>query len=118
MPATVEECILTCAERLLPYDAPICCQRVNADHLLLAGLLDSLPVPTCRGGCISLKFIELLVARSSPTFCRCPSTFSLGGCGWPPRLRQPLHHYNTTSKVQRVNCVIPDILRFFCVRPR
>ena len=40
------------------------CQRVKADHLPPAGHLSPLPVPTRRGGCISLDFIELPTARS------------------------------------------------------
>ena len=44
----MEENIRTCST----------CQRVKADHLLPAGLLFPLPVPTRQGGCISLDFIE------------------------------------------------------------
>ena len=44
------------------------CQRVKADHLPPAGLLFPLPVPTRRGGCISLDFLELPVARSGHDF--------------------------------------------------
>ena len=44
------------------------CQRVKADHLPPAGLLYPLPVPTRRGGCISLDFLELPVARSGHDF--------------------------------------------------
>ena len=56
--AAVEEYITTCPS----------CQRVKADHLLPAGLLFPLPVPTRRGGCISLDFIELPTARSGHDF--------------------------------------------------
>ena len=63
--AEVEEYVSTCPT----------CQRVKADHLPPAGLLYPLPVPTRRGGCISLDFLELPVARPShTTFCRCTST--------------------------------------------
>ena len=58
LPATVEEYIRSC---------PIC-QRVNADHLPPAGPLYPLPVPTRRGGYISLDFIELPVALSGHDF--------------------------------------------------
>ena len=44
------------------------CQRVKADHLPPDGLLYPLPVPTRRGGCISLDFLELPVARSGHDF--------------------------------------------------
>ncbi len=43
-------------------------QRVKADHLSPAGLLYPLPVPSRRRGCISLDFLELLVARSGHDF--------------------------------------------------
>ena len=56
--AAVEEYIRTCPT----------CQRVKANHLLPAGLLSPLPVPTRRGGCISLDFIELPTARSGHDF--------------------------------------------------
>ena len=52
--AAVEEYIRTCPT----------CQRVKADHLPPAGLLSPLPVPTRRGRCISLDFIELPTAPS------------------------------------------------------
>ncbi len=44
------------------------CQRVKADHLPPAGLLFPLPVPTRRGGSISLDFLELPTARSGHDF--------------------------------------------------
>jgi hypothetical protein len=53
LPAAVDEFIKTCAT----------CQRVKADHQAPAGLLFPLPVPTRRGGCISLHFLELMAAR-------------------------------------------------------
>ena len=59
LPAAVEEYVRTCPT----------CQRVKADHLPPAGLLYPLPVPTRRGGCISLDFLELPVAS-----CRCTLT--------------------------------------------
>ena len=43
---------------------------MKADHLQQAGLLYPLPVPTRRGGCISLDFLELQVARSGHDFLR------------------------------------------------
>jgi hypothetical protein len=43
-------------------------QRGKADHLRPAGLLFPLPVPTRRGGCISLDFLELQPARSGLNF--------------------------------------------------
>ena len=58
LPAEVEEYVCTCPT----------CQRVKADHLPPAGLLHPLPVPTRRGGCISLDFLELPVARSGHDF--------------------------------------------------
>jgi hypothetical protein len=58
LPAAVDEFIKTCAT----------CQRVKADHQAPAGLLFRLPVPTRRGGCISLDFLELPAARSGHDF--------------------------------------------------
>ena len=58
LPAAVEEYVRTCAT----------CQRLKADHLLPAGLLSPLPVPTRRDGCVSLDFLELPVARSGHDF--------------------------------------------------
>ena len=52
LPAAVKEYVRTCPT----------CQRVKADHLPPAGLLYPLPVPTRRGGCISLDILELPVA--------------------------------------------------------
>ena len=58
MPAAITEYVRTCAT----------CQRVKADHLPPAGLLFPLPVPSRRGGCISLDFLELPMARSGHDF--------------------------------------------------
>ena len=58
LPAAVEEYVRTCPT----------CQRVKADHLPPASLLYPLSVPTRRGGCISLDFLELPVARSGHNF--------------------------------------------------
>ena len=44
------------------------CQCVKADHLPPAGLLYPLLVPTRRGGCISLDFLELPAASSGHDF--------------------------------------------------
>ena len=44
------------------------CRRVKADHLPLACLLYSLPVPARCGGCVSLDFLNLPVARSGHDF--------------------------------------------------
>jgi len=44
------------------------CLRVKADHLAPAGLLYPLPVPSRRGACISLDFLELTAARSGHDF--------------------------------------------------
>ena len=150
----VEEYVRTCPT----------CQRVKADHLPPAGLLFPLPVPTRRGGCISLDFLELPVARSGhdflqvhidlltgrvwlvPTFktataetaarnfvasvfrdvglpdvlvsdrdTRFTSAFWTGlheALGASLVFGSP-HHHNTTSKVERVNGVIADVLRSF-----
>ena len=154
LPAAVDEFIKTCAT----------CQRVKADHQAPAGLLFPLPVPTRRGGCISLDFLELPAARSGhdflqvhnnlltgrvwlvPTFktatsetaarnfvasvfrdvglpdvlvsdrdTRFTSAFSTGlhaALGVSLIFGSP-HHNNTTSKVERVNGVIADVLRSF-----
>ena len=56
--AAVEEYVRTCPT----------CQRVKVDHLRQAGLLFPLSVPTRRGGCISLDFLQLPVARSCNDF--------------------------------------------------
>jgi len=58
MPDAVAEYVRTC----------VVCQRVKADHLPPAGLLFPLPVPSRRGGCISLDFLELPMARSGHDF--------------------------------------------------
>ena len=58
LPRAVEEFVQTCPT----------CQRVEADHLPPAGLLFPLPVPTRRGGSISLDFLELPTARSGHDF--------------------------------------------------
>jgi transposase InsO family protein len=154
LPAAVDEFIKTCAT----------CQRVKADHQAPAGLLFPLPVPTRRGGCISLDFLELPAARSGhdflqvhidlltgrvwlvPTFktatsetaarnfvasvfrdvglpdvlvsdrdTRFTSAFWTGlhaALGVSLIFGSP-HHHNTTSKVERVNGVIADVLRSF-----
>ena len=154
LPAAVDEFIKTCAT----------CQRVKADHQAPAGLLFPLPVPTRRGGCISLDFLELPAARSGhdflqvhidlltgrvwlvPTFktatsetaarnfvasvfrdvglpdvlvsdrdTRFTSAFWTGlhaALGASLIFGSP-HHHNTTSKVERVNGVIADVLRSF-----
>jgi hypothetical protein len=56
--ATVTEYVRTCPT----------CQRVKAEHLPPAGLLFPLPVPSRRGGCISLDFMELPTAVSGHDF--------------------------------------------------
>ena len=58
LPTDIDEFIRTCPT----------CQRVKADHLPPAGLLFPLPVPTRRGGTISLDFLELPPARSGHDF--------------------------------------------------
>jgi hypothetical protein len=58
MPNAITEYVRTCAM----------CQRVKADHLPPAWLLFQLPVPSRRGGCISLDFLELPMARSGHDF--------------------------------------------------
>jgi hypothetical protein len=58
LPADVEAYVQSCPT----------CQCVKADHLRPAGLLFPLPVPTRRGGCISLDFLELPSARSGHDF--------------------------------------------------
>ena len=58
LPAAVEEYVRACPT----------CKRVKADHLPAAGLLYPPPVPTRRGGCISLEFLELPAARSGHDF--------------------------------------------------
>ena len=154
LPAAVKEYVRTCPT----------CQRVKADHLPPAGLLYPLSVPTRRGGCISLDFLELPVARSGHNFFagahRPPGRARVAGPDLqrppPPRRRRNLvgsvfrdvglpdvlvsdrdtrftsafwtglhaalgaslvygspHHHNTTSKVERVNGVIADVLRSF-----
>jgi hypothetical protein len=154
MTADIEAYIHTCPT----------CQRVKADHLAPAGLLFPLPVPTRRGGSVSLDFIELPPARSGhdfmqvhidlltgrvwlvPTFktataevaarnfvasvfrdvglpdvlvsdrdTRFTSAFWTGlhaALGSSLIFGSP-HHHNTTSKVERVNGVIADVLRSF-----
>ncbi len=58
LPAAVKEFVQICPT----------CQRVKADHLPAAGLLFPLLVPTCRGGSISLDFLELPMARCGHDF--------------------------------------------------
>ena len=59
-------CLLAAVKEYVPT-CPTC-QRVKADHLPPAELLYPLPVPTRSGGCISLDFLELPVARSCHDF--------------------------------------------------
>ena len=44
------------------------CQRTKAEHGPPAGLLSPLPVPSRRGGTVSLDFLELPKARSGHNF--------------------------------------------------
>ncbi len=60
MPTALTEYVRTCPT----------CQRVKADHLPPAGLLFPVPVPSRRGGCLSLDFLELPTARSGHDFLR------------------------------------------------
>jgi hypothetical protein len=142
------------------------CQRVKADHLRPAGLLFPLPVPTRRGGCISLDFLELQPARSghSDNFLQVHIDLPTGRVWLVPTFKTAtlataarnfvsslfrdvglpdvlvsdrdtrfttafwndlhaalgaslvfgsLYHHNNTSKVERVNGVIADVLRSF-----
>ena len=140
------------------------CQRVKADHLPPAGLLYPLPVPTRRGGCISLDFLELPAARAGQDFLQVHIDLLTGRVWLVPTMktatadvaarnfvhsvfrdvglpdvlvsdRDPRftsafwtglhaalgstlifgspHHHNTTSKVERINGVIADVLRSF-----
>jgi hypothetical protein len=140
------------------------CQRVKADHLRPAGLLFLLPVPTRRGGCISLDFLELPPARSGHDFLQVHIDLLTGSVWLVPTFKTATsataartfvssvfrdvglpdvlvsdrdtrftsafwtdlhaalgaslvigspHHHNTTSKVERVNGVIANVLRSF-----
>ena len=140
------------------------CQRVKAEHGPPAGLLYPLPVPSRRGGAISLDFVELPKARSGhdflqvhidlltgrvwlvPTFKTATSADAAANfissvfrdvglpdvivsdrdtrftSGFWTSLHAALgsslifgspHHHNTTSKVERVNGVLEDVLRSF-----
>ena len=152
MPAAITEYVRTCAT----------CQRVKADHLPPAGLLFPLPVPSRRGGCISLDFLELPMARSGHDFVQVHIDLLTGRVWLVPTSKTATaetaarnfvgsvfrvvglpdvlvsdrdtrftsvfwtalhaalgaslifgspHHHNTTSKVERVNGVIKDVLR-------
>jgi hypothetical protein len=152
MPAAITEYVRTCAT----------CQRVKADHLPPAGLLFPLPVPSRRGGCISLDFLELPMARSGHDFVQVHIDLLTGRVWMVPTSKTATaetaarnfvgsvfrdvglpdvlvsdrdtrftsvfwtalhaalgaslifgspHHHNTTSKVERVNGVIADVLR-------
>ena len=154
LPAEVDEYIRTCPT----------CQRVKADHLPPAGLLFPLPVPTRRGGCISLDFLEMPVARSGHDFLQVHIDLLTGRVWLVPTFKTATaemaarnfvasvfrdvglpdalvsdrdtrftsafwtalhaalgsslifgspHHHNTTSKVERFNGVIADVLRSF-----
>jgi hypothetical protein len=154
LPAEVEEFIQTCPT----------CQRVKADHLPPAGLFFPLPVPSRRGGCISLDFLELPPARSGHDFLQVHIDLLMGRVWLVPTSKSATaetaarnfvasvfrdvglpdvlvsdrdtrftsafwtglhnalgsslifgspHHHNTTSKVERVNGVIADVLRSF-----
>ncbi len=54
------------------------CHRVKADHFQPAGLLFPLPVPSRRGGCISMDFLELPTARSGHDFLQVHVDFLTG----------------------------------------
>jgi hypothetical protein len=154
MPAALTEYVRTCPT----------CQRVKADHLPPAGLLFPLPVPSRRGGCISLDFLELPAARSGHDFLQVHIDLLTGRVWLVPTFKTATaetaarnyvgsvfrdvglpdvlvsdrdtrftsafwtalhaalgsslifgspHHHNTTSKVERVNGVIADVLRAF-----
>ena len=83
-------CLLAAVKEYMPT-CPTC-QRVKADHLPPAGLLYPLPVPTRRGGCISLDFLELPVARSGHDFLqvshRPPGRASVAGSDLQDRHRR------------------------------
>jgi len=140
------------------------CQRTKAEHGPPAGLLFPLPVPSRRGGTVSLDFLELPKARSGhnfmqvhvdlltgrvwlvPTFKSATSEVAARNfvasvfrdvglpdtivsdrdCRFTAEFWTSLHralgstlifgspeHHNTTSKVERVNGVIADVLRAF-----
>ena len=73
LPVEVEEYVRTCPTY----------QRVKADRLQPAGLPYPLPVPTRRGVCISLDFLEFCPSPAPATvFCRCTSASRQGECGW------------------------------------
>ena len=152
MPAAITEYVRTCAT----------CQHVKADHLPPAGPLFPLPVPSCRGGCISLDFLELPMVRSGHGFVQVHIDLVTGRVWLVPTSKATTaetaarnfvgsvfrvvglpdvlvsdrdtrftsvfwtalhaalgaslifgsqHHQTTTSKVERVNSVIADILR-------
>jgi hypothetical protein len=154
MPAALTDYVRTCPT----------CQRVKADHLPPAGLLFPLPVPSRRGGCISLDFLELPAARSGHDFLQVHIDLLTGRVWLVPTFKTATaetaahnyvgsvfrdvglpdvlvsdrdtrftsafwtalhaalgsslifgspHHHNTTSKVERVNGVIADVLRAF-----
>jgi transposase InsO family protein len=154
LPATVTEYVQTCPT----------CQRVKAEHLPPAGLLFPLPVPSRRGGCVSLDFMELPTAVSGHDFLQVHIDLLTGRVWLVPTFKTATaevaarnfvgsvfrdvglpdtivsdrdtrftssfwtalhaalgaslifgspHHHNTTSKVERVNGVIADVLRAF-----
>ena len=63
------------------------CQRVKADRQPPSSLLFPLPVPTRRGGCIGLDFLELPVARSGHDSLQVPARGA--GCVAHLRLATP-----------------------------
>ena len=140
------------------------CPRIKAEHGPPAGLLYPLPVPSRRGGTISLDFIELPRARSGHDFLQVHIDLLTGRVWLVPTFKTATaetaalnfmasvfrsvglpdtivsdrdvrftadlwtslhralgstlifgspHHHNTTSKVERVNGVIEDVLRAF-----
>ena len=103
--ADVETFIHTC---------PVC-QRVKAEHGPPAGLLFPLPVPTRRGGTISIDFIELPRAASGHDFMQVQMDLLTGRVWLVPTFKSATAELATRNFVDSVvrsvglpDCIVTD----------
>ena len=88
------------------------CQRVKADHLPPAGLLYPLPVPTRRGGCISLDSLELPAASAGQDFLQVHIDLLTGRVWLVPTMKTATANVAARNFVHSVfrDVGLPDVL--------